>query len=78
MIGDAMPGSATRPRHAYESIATEIGVDPLFRKMLMGHSVGKSADVTDTYASRKMLTGALGHEQRRISAEIMRRLALPL
>ncbi len=75
---DGLPEFGHALRHAYESIATEIGVDPLFRKMLIGHSIGRGADVTDTYASRKMLTGALGHEQRRISTEIVKRLGIKL
>jgi hypothetical protein len=73
---DGLPEFGHALRHAYQSIAADISVDPLSPKMLFGHSVGKSADVTDTYASRKMLTGALGHEQRRISAEIMKRLGI--
>ena len=75
---DGLPEFGHALRHAYESVMVEIGVDPLFRKMLMGHSVGRGADVTDTYASRKMLTGALGQEQARISAEIVRRLGVEL
>jgi hypothetical protein len=61
-------------RHAYASVARALNIDPLLLKLLMGHSLG--SDVTEGYLSRTMLGGPLRDAQRRISAEIMRRLGI--
>ena len=55
----------------------ELRIDPLMRKILMGHSIGGD-DVTEGYSSQQMLARMLGTEQRRISAEIVRRLGIKL
>jgi hypothetical protein len=56
-------------RHVFETVAVSVKVDPLIRKLLMGHKV---SDITDSYAGRGMLSPTLRKEQRRISAEIVR------
>ncbi|MGH6670736.1 MAG: hypothetical protein ACRECV_02025 [Xanthobacteraceae bacterium] len=70
---DALPAHGHALRHAYESIMVELRIDPLMRKILMGHTIGGD-DVTEGYASQKMLGSMLRREQARVSAEIMRRL----
>lgn len=72
---DALPEHGHTLRHTYETIMIELKVDPLLRKILMGHAIGRD-DVTEGYASQVMLARMLGKEQQRISVEIMRRLGL--
>jgi hypothetical protein len=73
-VRDGLPAFGHALRHAGTSVAVALGVDPLLRKMLLGHSLG--SDVTEGYASSEMLRKPLRDAQRRISAEIMRRLGL--
>jgi integrase len=75
-VRDALPAYGHALRHAYASIGRAIGIDPLLLKMLMGHSLG--SDVTEGYLSRTMLGGPLRDAQRRISADIVRRLGIKL
>jgi integrase len=75
-VRDALPAYGHALRHAYASIGRAIGIDPLLLKMLMGHSLG--SDVTEGYLSRTMLHGPLRDAQRRISADVVRRLAIKL
>jgi integrase len=75
-VRDALPAYGHALRHAYASVARAIGIDPLLLKMLMGHSLG--SDVTEGYLSRTMLGGPLRDAQRRISADVVRRLAIKL
>jgi hypothetical protein len=73
-VRDGLPAFGHALRHAGTSVAVALGIDPLLRKMLLGHSLG--SDVTEGYASSEMLRKPLREAQRKISAEIVRRLAL--
>jgi integrase len=75
-VRDKLPAYGHALRHAYASIGRAIGIDPLLLKMLMGHSLG--SDVTEGYLSRTMLGGPLRVAQSKISADIVRRLAIKL
>jgi integrase len=67
---DKLPAHGHSLRHAYESIMVELKVDPLLRKILMGHAIGRD-DVTEGYSSQKMLGRVLREEQARISKRIV-------
>jgi integrase len=62
-------------RHVYASVAVELGIDPLIRKLLLGHTV---SDVTMGYALGPMLQPTIRQSQERISKEIVRRLSVSL
>lgn len=74
-VRDGLPAYGHALRHAYATTARALGVDPLLVKILLGHSLG-SSDVTEVYMSSEMLRVPLRAAQRRISAELMQRLAL--
>lgn len=72
---DGLPAHGHALRHAFRSVCKAIGIDDVLAKLLMAHSLG---GVNENYLSRGMLRGPLREAQRRISADIMKRLGLTL
>lgn len=75
-VRDNLPAYGHALRHAFASTAQAIKIDQLLLKVLMGYSLG--SDVTEGYLSRGMLRKPLQDAQRRISADIVRRLGIKL
>ena len=74
---DKLPATGMALRRAFQSIAVGLNVDPVLRKVLMGHKLG-SDDVTEGYALSAMFRFASRQAQAEVSAEILRKLGVKL